>query len=32
MESFSPDHLEQETVNKATCRNPTANPLKLCAH
>ena len=29
---FFTDHLKHKTVNKTTCRTPSVNPRKLCAH
>ena len=29
---FFTDHLKHKTVNKTTCRAPSANPCHLCAH
>ena len=26
------DHSKHKTVNKLTCRTPSANPRQLCAH
>ena len=26
------DHLKRKTVNKTTCRIPSANPRQLCKH
>ena len=29
---FFTEHLDQKTVNKTTCRTPSANPRQLCAY
>ena len=29
---FFTDHLKHKTVNKATCRTPSADPRQLYAH
>ena len=32
LQCFSTDHLKHKTLNKTTCRTPSANPCHLCVH